>query len=206
MATQVIVVGPLQVNCFVVACEATHQALIIDPGDEPTKILHYLSQNRLTADYILLTHGHFDHLGAAAELARRTGASVLAHPADQVLIEQASMHAALFGLPPPEPVQVDQWLTHGQIIEWGQLKGRVMETPGHSPGSISLLVDNQVFVGDVLFSRSIGRTDLPGGSYETLIRSIKEVLMALPDEVVVHCGHGPSTTIGRERRFNPFIA
>lgn len=206
MATQVIVVGPLQVNCFIVACEATHQALIIDPGDEPTKILHHLSKNRLTAGYILLTHGHFDHLGAAAELKRRTDASVLAHPGDQLLIEQAAMHAALFGLPPPEPVHVDQWLAHGQTIEWGQLKGLVLETPGHSPGSISLLVDNQVFVGDVLFSRSIGRTDLPGGSYETLIRSIKEVLMALPDEVVVHSGHGPSTTIGRERRFNPFIA
>ena len=205
MTIDAIVVGPIQVNCYIVACEDTREAVVIDPGDDASRILQRLTSQKLTLGHILLTHGHFDHFGAAADLKAATGATLYAHRADLDLIEDAPAHAALFGLPAPKPFTIDRFAAEGDEIVWGRLRAMVLETPGHSRGSVSFLVDKDVFVGDVLFSRSIGRTDLFGGSYEQLLQSIRDKLLVLEDDVRVHSGHGPPTTIGRERKFNPFV-
>ncbi len=205
MATDVIVVGPLAVNCCIISCPQTHQAAVVDPGDDAEKILRFLSSRTLKVSCILLTHGHFDHIGAAAELQRKTGAAIYAHREELPLIEAAADQAALFGLSAPAPFRVDVTVEEGDRISLGELEAAVLHTPGHSPGSVSYVMEKQVFVGDVLFSRSIGRTDLFGGDYELLLRSIREKLLVLPDETEVYSGHGPLTTIGREKKYNPFL-
>lgn len=205
MTIDAIVVGPIQVNCYLIACDDTRDAVVIDPGDDASRILQRITAQKLTLRRILLTHGHFDHFGAAAELKAATGAAICAHHADLSLIVDAPAHAALFGLPAPKPFEIDRFVAEGDEITWGRLCAQVLETPGHSPGSVSFLLDKEVFVGDVLFSRSIGRTDLFGGSYEQLLRSIRDKLLVLDDDVRVHSGHGPPTTIGRERKYNPFL-
>jgi hydroxyacylglutathione hydrolase len=201
---EAIVVGPIDVNCYIVAC-STGEAAIIDPGDDAEIILERIASKKLTVRHILLTHGHFDHIGAVAALQKATGALVHAHRDDLDLIQHAPAQAAFFGLPATEPFTVDSFVADGDEIVWGSLAATVLATPGHSPGSVCYLVDKNVFVGDTLFSRSIGRTDLFGGNYDQLLRSIKEILMTLPDDVTVYSGHGPKTTIGREKKYNPFI-
>jgi hydroxyacylglutathione hydrolase len=184
-------VGWLSTNCYVVGCEETREAAVIDPGMESEReaepILDYIKQNSLHIKYIINTHGHPDHIAGNTFIKEATGAPILIH-------EKHSAH-----------VQADRKLHDGDVIQVGTLKLVVLHTPGHTPDGISLLADNAAFTGDALFAGSVGRTDFPGGSYEELMRSIKTKLLSLPDSFKVYCGHGPPTTIGNEKRHNPFL-
>ncbi len=197
--------GPLETNCYAVVCPETGETAIIDPGAGAEEILRLLpggSQVKM----LLLTHGHFDHVGGLCEMARLTGAPVGIHPADAPLLEQAPELARLFGLGVQAPPPPDFFLEDGGEIELGRLRLQVVHTPGHTPGSVTLVMPGCAIVGDCLFAGSIGRTDLPGSDYRMLMRSIVDRILALPDETRVLPGHGPSTTVRRERRTNPFIA
>ena len=207
-----LVLGPLESNCYVVAAREAGPGAVIDPADDAPAIVDAAGKSRIRIAQILLTHGHFDHILGLAEFRRLTGAPVSAHPLEAPLLASASgCGAELFGLS-YEPVEVDQTLTDGQTVRIGDLEIEVLHTPGHTPGSLSFYVkdawnqDPAVFCGDALFSGSIGRTDLPGGSPGALMRSIREKLLALPEATRVFPGHGPQTSIGREARHNPFLA
>ena len=205
MQVDTIVVGPLQVNCYLVACEATRRALVIDPGADGERILAALKAAGLTLETIVNTHGHFDHIGANRMLVERTGAQLLLHGGDLPLLRNARQHAAMFGLsadPSPDP---DRLLEEGDEVAVGELRLAVLHTPGHSPGGICLHGGNHLFVGDTLFAGSVGRTDLPGGDHEQLIAMIRSKLLPLPETTIVHPGHGPDTDLGREKRHNPFL-
>lgn len=198
-------VGPLQVNCFLVACQNTHKAIVIDPGEDGPRILHLAKSEGLEIETVVNTHAHFDHVGANQPVIEATGAKFMLHEADLPLLKLASNHAQAYGLtvtPSPEP---DKLLKQGDSFTLGDLTFTVFHVPGHSPGGICLLSEGHLFVGDVLFAGSIGRTDLPGGDFDALVEGIREKLFNLPDETIVHTGHGPDTTIGRERRMNPFV-
>lgn len=198
--------GPLQVNCYILGCPKTRQAAVIDPGGDVPEILALLQQHDLKLQLVINSHGHFDHVGGNRQLLAATGAELLLHQADSQLLASAASHAAAFGMqtdssPPPQRL-----LAGGEQLVLGELLIEVLHTPGHSPGGICLLIEDQVIVGDTLFAGSIGRTDLPGGDHQTLIASIRDKLLVLPDATEVHPGHGPSTTIGREKRYNPFLS
>lgn len=203
-------VPPLQKNGFIVGCSRTRQAVLIDPGDEVDALVDLVGAHDLTILHILLTHGHFDHVSGVARAARAFGVPVHLHQDDLFLYERAVEQGALFGLHVDPPPPVDRFYD-GTVIEVGDLAVRVHHTPGHCPGGVCLEVaaaatpERHLFVGDTLFAGSIGRTDLPGGNYETLLRSITEVIFPLGDEAIVHPGHGPDTTVLRERRTNPFV-
>ena len=202
----VVVVGPLQVNCYLVACPKTHEALVIDPGDDSESILETVRASRWTVTGIVNTHGHFDHIGANRALVEATGAALMIHELDLPLMQKARAHAQLYGLhaePSPIPSRL---LKDGDSIAFGALACQVIHLPGHSPGGIALLCGRHLFAGDVLFAGSIGRTDLPGGDHDSLVRGIRRRLWCLPGDTVVHPGHGPDTTIDREMRTNPFVA
>jgi glyoxylase-like metal-dependent hydrolase (beta-lactamase superfamily II) len=205
-------VGPFFKNGFVVGCEDTREAVLIDPGDEVASLLAFADAHALTIRHILLTHAHVDHVTGVGVAKAALGAPVYLHRDDLFLYERAVEQGAMFGLkvgdlPPP-----DIFYTPGQVIAFGKYEARPHHTPGHCPGGVCLQIGRagtagaDLFVGDTLFAGSIGRTDLPGGDYETLIRSIRTVLFAFGDHAAVHPGHGPSTTIGHERRTNPFLA
>jgi glyoxylase-like metal-dependent hydrolase (beta-lactamase superfamily II) len=205
MMIEALPVGPLQVNCYIVGCEKTREALVIDPGDEGERILAALDSAGLQAKLVINTHGHFDHIGANAYLLEKTGAELLIHEKDVPLLAQSERHAELFGLsvvPSPAPTRT---LSGGEELSVGELRIRVIHTPGHSPGGICLLVDDHLFAGDTLFAGSIGRTDLAGGNHEQLLAAIREHLLVLPEGTTVYPGHGPDTSIGREKRSNPFV-
>ena len=191
-------VGALETNCYLVGCEATGQALVIDPGGEAMSILGEAQRAGLEIVKVVNTHGHFDHTLGNRELVEATGGDLLIHRLDAPFLAGS---ASLFGeeIPPgPEP---DVLLEEGDVVEVGEVRLSVLHTPGHSPGSISLLGEGLVFSGDALFRRGMGRTDFPGSSYPALLRSIREVLLRLPADTIVHPGHGPSTTIAQERAF-----
>ncbi len=202
---ETIIVGPIEVNCYLVTCKKTNKAAVIDPGDNAEDILKVIRSRSLDVEYILLTHGHFDHLGGVAPIKEATKANVLLHKNDQYLVDSASQQAELFGLPAPELFEVDQYVDQSDVVEFGNLKATVLATPGHSKGSVCYLFENSIFVGDTLFYGGVGRTDLEGGSFEQLLHSIQSKLFSLPEDIRVYCGHGPSTTIGREKKYNPFI-
>ncbi len=199
-------VGPIMANCFVVGCDKTKTAAVIDPGDETNRILGALAQSKLTLKYIINTHGHFDHVGGNKKLKEATGAEILIHPLDAPMLTQLASSAARWGLAAENSPPPDRTVTEGETVIFGDITLEVLHTPGHTPGGISLSTDGVVFVGDTLFAGSIGRTDFPGGDYGTLIASIQNKLFRLPDTVRVLCGHGPETTIGTEKRTNPFAA
>lgn len=201
-------VGPLQCNCVVLADDLTKRAIVIDPGDEVDRIYAVLHERGLQLAGIVATHAHIDHVGALAQLKERTGAPAMLHEADVPLYEALAQQAAWLGIPVPPITTIDRLVLDGDELAFGKHALRVVHTPGHSPGSISLVLDQQqptVFSGDTLFAGSIGRTDLWGGSLESLLRSITRRLLTLPDDAVVIPGHGPRTTVGAERESNPFL-
>jgi len=205
MQIETLVVGPLQVNCFVIACDKTAEALVVDPGDEAGRILEYLQAKGLKLKLVINTHGHFDHIGGNRLLVERTGAELLLHQADLPVLLRAREHAALYGMSVDGSPEPSRLLGGGEILEVGEVRFQVLHTPGHSPGGICLLGDGHLFSGDTLFAASVGRTDLPGGDHDTLIDGIRRQLLVLPEATVVHPGHGPDTTIGREKRVNPYL-
>jgi hydroxyacylglutathione hydrolase len=214
MIIETITVGVLQCNCTILGCDETRRALVIDPGDDPGLILDTLRRLDLTCEALLHTHAHLDHVGATEAIAAATGARVLLHAADQSLYDMVEIQARMFGFPVPKTLPVDRHVGDGEELAVGQLRGEVLHTPGHSPGSLCLSVPTDgngkatrphLFAGDTLFLGSIGRTDLWGGSMDAILRSIQERLLTLPDATVVVPGHGPLTTVGHERRTNPFL-
>ena len=201
-------VGPLQCNCIVLGDERTHDAIVIDPGDECAVIFEVLQRHGLRLRMAVATHGHIDHVGALAELKQRTGADALLHEADLPLYEQLALQAAWLGVPVPALTAIDRRLQGGETLAVGAHGLRVIHTPGHSPGSVSLLLESDrptVFSGDTLFASGVGRTDLWGGSLDSLLASIRDCLLVMPDETVIVPGHGPRSSIGRERTLNPFL-
>jgi glyoxylase-like metal-dependent hydrolase (beta-lactamase superfamily II) len=203
----VIPVGPLQSNCSVLGDEQTGEAIVVDPGADAEALLEVLKEHGLKLKLIVLTHGHIDHVSGATPLKRLTGAPILMNPKDQPLLDTLDRDAAWIGVDPPEPVEVDRELAHDDWIELGSIKARVIHTPGHTEGSVCLYMptEKKLIAGDTLFMGSVGRTDLPGGSYDQLMRSLRERVLALPDDTAVIPGHGPMTYIGVERESNPFL-
>lgn len=200
-----LVVGPLQVNCYIVYDEKTNEAIVIDPGDDGQDILHLVNNKGLKVKYVINTHAHFDHVGANQVLKEATGAELLVHEGDSKLLGATASQARMFGMTAPSSPKADRFVKHGDVIQAGAVSLKVLHTPGHSAGGISLAGEGVVFTGDALFAGSIGRTDLMGGDLTTLITAIKEHLMTLPDDTVVLSGHGPQSTIGEERRDNPYL-
>jgi len=198
-------VGPLQVNCFIASCSKTKEAVVIDPGEEGERILLVAEKEDLKIRKVVNTHGHFDHIGANLHIVEKTGAELMIHADDLPLLQNARNHAEVYGLSVNASPEPDRLLEQGDTFQVGELSFRVFHVPGHSPGGICLLTEGHLFVGDVLFSGSIGRTDLPGGDFDSLVEGVRERLFALPGETIVHPGHGPDTTIGRERQINPFV-
>ncbi|MBW1899865.1 MAG: MBL fold metallo-hydrolase [Deltaproteobacteria bacterium] len=205
MIIKELAVGPIMANCFIVGCDDTREAVVIDPGDESDRILLSLAESKLTAKYIINTHGHFDHVGANRKMKEATGAELIIHPLDAPMLEHLTSAASSFGLSAESSPDADKEIIDGDIISFGKIELKVIHTPGHSPGGISLYNKGHVFVGDTLFAGSIGRTDFPGGDYNTLISSVQKRLFPLGDDTRVYCGHGPQTTIGQEKKFNPFV-
>ncbi|MCP4415707.1 MAG: MBL fold metallo-hydrolase [Chloroflexi bacterium] len=199
--------GPLQTNCYLLACKETMEAAVIDPSWDGRKIADLASERGYTITHILLTHTHFDHVGGLAEIKEETNAPIYIHPDAVEMLEHAKEAAANYNLTMPAPPSTDHMLAEGDVVEVGQQKLEVLFTPGHAPGHVSFYMreHNVVFDGDVLFQRSIGRTDFPGCDHPTLMKSIHEKLLPLPDETAVLSGHGPTTTIGEEKRLNPFL-
>jgi glyoxylase-like metal-dependent hydrolase (beta-lactamase superfamily II) len=200
---QKLVVGELATNCYIIGSETTKEGLIIDPADEAGVILKAIGELKLKIKYIVLTHGHPDHFGALADLKKATGAQVLVHHEDAEILELPPM--VFFGATFPQPPPADRQLEDGDTIELGDLKLKVIHTPGHTPGGICLLADSVLFSGDTLFNNGIGRYDLPGGNYEKLMDSLHRRVLTLPEKTVVYPGHGPETTIGEEKRSNPYL-
>jgi hydroxyacylglutathione hydrolase len=205
-------VGPFFKNGFVVGCERTRQAVFIDPGDEVDQLLAFIAAEQLSVTHILLTHAHVDHVSGVAEAKRTLGAPVYLHKDDLFLYQNAVRSGMMFGLTVEEPPPVDHFYEGEGPIVFGDYEVRVLHTPGHCPGGVCLALSKKgeagpphLFVGDTLFAGSIGRTDLPGGDYQTLLKAITEVLFTFPDESIVYSGHGPETTIGREKATNPFV-
>jgi hydroxyacylglutathione hydrolase len=207
MIHEILPVGPLQCNCSVIADENTREAMVIDPGDDIEDILAILNQNRLSVKQIVITHAHIDHVGGAMKLKKATGAPILLNQNDSALLKMLDVQASWLGMATPGPVRIDQSLGDGDQIKAGSLSADVLHTPGHTEGSICLYFapERKLIAGDTLFAGSIGRTDLPGGSYKKIIESLHERVLALPDETVVVPGHGELTTIGQERESNPFL-
>lgn len=193
-------------NCYIVGCEETREAAVIDPGGNPQAILNLLKKYDLKIKYIINTHGHMDHIGGNRALKEATGVEILIHEADAPMLINSKINGSfLMGAKITSPA-ADRFIDEGDIIKIGTtVEMEVIHTPGHSPGGICLKMDDIIFVGDTLFQGSIGRTDFPGGSFKQLIQMIKEKLLCYGDDVVVYPGHGPATTIGFERQHNPFL-
>jgi hydroxyacylglutathione hydrolase len=199
-------VGPFQENTFLLRPGDAPHTLIIDPGDEPERLIARIQGDQLVPVAILNTHAHLDHIGAVVPLIRMYDLPFYLHPADLPILKDAPEHARMFGVRVPEVPAVDFELADGDVLELAGLRITVLHTPGHTPGGVSFAVDGRLFAGDALFKGSVGRTDLPGGDWETLRDSLLNRIMTLDDETVVHSGHGPDTTVGHERRTNPFLA
>jgi hydroxyacylglutathione hydrolase len=207
MIHKIVPVGPLQCNCSIIGDETTHEAMVIDPGDDIDEILAILNQHNLQVKQIVITHAHIDHVGGAMKLRAQTRAPILLNQNDYALLKMLDLQASWLGMHPPEEVKIDSGLAHDQKLQTGTLESTVLHTPGHTQGSVCLYfpAEKLLIAGDTLFARSIGRTDLPGGSFEKIIRSLHDRVLTLPEETLVVPGHGPKTTIGEEREENPFL-
>ena len=212
MILETAAVGPFFKNGYVVGCERTRKAVFIDPGDEVDQLLDFIRKEELDVTHILLTHAHVDHVSGVAEAKRSLGVPIYLHKDDLFLYQNAVRTGMMFGLTVEEPPPVDVFYDGDEPIVFGDYEVRVAHTPGHCPGGVCLAISQsgdgsapRLFVGDTLFAGSIGRTDLPGGDYETLLTAITGTLFKFPDESIVYSGHGPETTIGRERQTNPFV-
>jgi hydroxyacylglutathione hydrolase len=226
---EILPVGMLQCNCHILGDPQTREAIVIDPGDEPARILDVIAGHNLKITAILITHTHIDHVIGLRRLREATGAPVYVHADDLDLYRMLDAQANWLGWATPEPTQIDQFVREGDVIRWGGYEAQIIHTPGHTPGSICVYMPShlpvaspadtvsiaaktaksgtgQLFAGDTLFAGSIGRTDLWGGSFDGIVRSLKGKLLELPDETVVYPGHGGATTIGKERATNPFLA
>jgi hydroxyacylglutathione hydrolase len=205
MIVERLVVGTLQSNCYLVGCDETKEGIIIDPGGDAPLILDRVEQLGLTIKYIVNTHGHIDHIAANRPVKEATGAQIAIHKDDaEWLVTDQGSYARMLGVVSAGPA-ADVLLTEGDEISFGDDSLQVIHTPGHSLGGISLVGDGVVFCGDTLFAMGVGRVDLPGGSWETLMRSIQTRLFTMPDDTVAYTGHGPTTTIGREKQLNPWF-
>lgn len=201
-----LVVGPLQCNCYIVGDPETKEAIVIDPGDDADRLAESLAEKQLTVTAIVATHAHFDHVVAAERLRALTGAPFYLHAEDKPLLAWMQESGRLFlGMELPPPPEVDTEAREGDRLQAGSVALEVVHTPGHSPGSISLISDNAVFSGDTLFAGSIGRTDLPGGDTQALLDAVKDKLFRLDADLPVYPGHGPATTLGAEQESNPFV-
>lgn len=207
MIHEIFPVGPLQCNCSVIGDESTHEAIVIDPGDNIEKVLETARKHGLTVKQIVVTHAHIDHVGGATKLKQATGAPILMNQNDAALLKMLDMQAAWIGVAPPGTVAIDHAIGDADRVQAGGVSASVLHTPGHTEGSICLYfeAENKLIAGDTLFAGSIGRTDLPGGSYKKIMRSLHDRVLALPDETIVIPGHGEMTTIGAERASNPFL-
>ncbi len=205
MKWEKIPVGPFAMNCYILSCEKTGEGIVVDPGDEVELILSVIREIGVNLLQIIITHGHVDHVLQLKRFQDLTGLPTAMHPLDREYLNQLPQTAALFGLEAAGIPEIDIELEEGQTIQFGDVRLEVVHTPGHTPGSISLIGEGHAVVGDVLFNGSIGRTDLPGASYPQLISTIKSKLLVLDDHVKVLPGHGEVTTIGFERLNNPFL-
>ena len=207
MIHEILPVGPLQCNCSIIGDEASREAMVIDPGDDIADVLAVIQKHNLNVKQIVITHAHIDHVGGGMKLRAATGAPILLNQNDSALLKMLDVQAAWIGMAFPGKVEIDHSLGELDKVQAGPLVAQVMHTPGHTEGSICLYFPEQqkLIAGDTLFAGSIGRTDLPGGSFEKIISSLHEKVLALPDETVVVPGHGPLTTIGEERDSNPFL-
>jgi glyoxylase-like metal-dependent hydrolase (beta-lactamase superfamily II) len=207
MIHEILPVGPLQCNCSIIADENTHEAMVIDPGDDVREIQAMVAKHGVRVKQIVITHAHIDHVGGAMKLRAATGAPILLNQNDHALLKMLDMQAAWLGMSVPEKVEIDRSIRDADKVEAGALVASVMHTPGHTEGSICLYFpsEQKLIAGDTLFAGSIGRTDLPGGSFDKIIRSLHQKVLSLPDETIVVPGHGPLTTIGDERESNPFL-
>lgn len=198
-------VEPFLKNGYVVVCPETREAAYIDPGDEAVLLVDFIDRQRVRLVAVLNTHAHMDHICGIGQVRERWDAPIYLHPDDLPLYDSLEVQGQWFGMSYPPAPRVDRELLPGQELWVGRIPVKVHHTPGHSPGGVCLEMGEHVFCGDLIFAGSIGRTDLPGGSYETLMTSIREVLLPLGDEKILHPGHGPETTIARERATNPFL-
>lgn len=207
MIHEILPVGPLQCNCSIVGDESTREGMVIDPGDDIRQVLALIEKHGLKIKQIVITHAHIDHVGGAMKLRALTGAPILLNQNDYALLKMLDAQAAWLGMVSPGKVEVEQSIGQADSVKAGNLAAQVMHTPGHTEGSICLYFapEKKLIAGDTLFAGSIGRTDLPGGSFEKIIRSLHDRVLTLPDETVVVPGHGPLTTIGAERESNPFL-
>lgn len=207
MIHEILPVGPLQCNCSIIGDETSHEAMVIDPGDDIADVLALIEKHNLQVKQIVITHAHIDHVGGAMKLRAATGAPIVLNQNDYALLKMLDLQAAWIGMPSPGNVEIDRSVGELDKIQAGPLVANVMHTPGHSEGSICLYfpAEQKLIAGDTLFAGSIGRTDLPGGSFDKIISSLHEKLLALPDDTIVVPGHGPLTTIGDERETNPFL-
>ena len=211
MHVSVSATAPFFKNGYLVSCERTREAVLIDPGDEVEELLEAVRDDRAIVTQILLTHAHLDHVTGVARAKSALKVPVWLHKDDLFLYERTVDQGRMFGIDVEQPPQVDRFYGPGEVLRFGDYQVDVLPTPGHCPGGVCLAIgradsqDRELFVGDTLFAGSIGRTDLPGGDLDTLLASIRNVLFAFPDDTLVHSGHGPDTTIGVERRTNPFL-
>ena len=207
MIHEIFPVGPLQCNCSVIGDETSREAVVVDPGDEIDRVLLTLQRHQLTVKQILITHGHIDHVAGAMKLKAATGAPIFMNSADQPQLQLLDQMAAWIGIPSPGSVTIDASLDHDAAIAVGGLQARAIHTPGHTEGSTCIYfpTEKKLIAGDTLFAGSIGRTDLPGGDFQKIIRSLNDRVLTLPEDTIVIPGHGPATSIGEEKESNPFV-